>query len=70
MNVSRKHVLYGLRVNLKIAMERRKTTYSIVFSLAQLVLVFGGDFKSVPTTVKTHENDTVLLPCYLDGTGM
>lgn len=25
------------------------------------------NFKSVPTTVKTYENDTVLLPCYPTG---
>lgn len=24
-------------------------------------------FRSVPTTVKTYENDTVLLPCYASG---
>lgn len=27
-------------------------------------------FKSVPVIVKTYENDTVLLPCYLEGAGM
>ncbi|XP_024939670.1 neural cell adhesion molecule 1 isoform X1 [Cephus cinctus] len=27
-------------------------------------------FKSVPTTVKTFENDTVLLPCYVDNFGV
>lgn len=26
-------------------------------------------FKSVPVTVKTYENDTVLLPCYIEGNG-
>lgn len=26
-------------------------------------------FKSIPTTVKTRENDTVLLPCYVDQKG-
>ncbi|KAJ9599429.1 hypothetical protein L9F63_010098 [Diploptera punctata] len=26
-------------------------------------------FRSVPTTVKTSENDTVLLPCYVDNVG-
>lgn len=25
------------------------------------------NFESVPTTVKTYENDTVLLPCYSVG---
>lgn len=25
-----------------------------------------SEFKSAPTTVKAPENDTVLLPCYLD----
>lgn len=25
-------------------------------------------FKSVPTTVKAHENNSVLLPCYLETT--
>lgn len=25
------------------------------------------NFSSVPTTVKTYENDTVLLPCYSAG---
>lgn len=43
--------------------------FLVLFSLSQILLVIGGEFKSVPTTVKTHENDTVLLPCYLDGTG-
>lgn len=30
--------------------------------------VYGQEklFKSVPTTVKAPENDTVLLPCYLE----
>nr|CAD7398014.1 unnamed protein product [Timema cristinae] len=34
-------------------------------------LVFGQQslFRSVPTTVKTSENDTVLLPCYVDNLG-
>lgn len=27
-------------------------------------------FTSVPVLVKTYENDTVLLPCYVDDTGM
>lgn len=26
-------------------------------------------FKSVPTTVKTFENETVVLPCYLENAG-
>lgn len=25
------------------------------------------NFESVPTTIKTYENDTVLLPCYTVG---
>ena len=25
--------------------------------------IYSRDFYSVPTTVKTYENDTVLLPC-------
>lgn len=28
------------------------------------------DFKSIPTTVKSLENDTVLLPCYLENAGL
>ncbi|XP_077283692.1 igLON family member 5-like [Arctopsyche grandis] len=28
------------------------------------------DFKSIPTTVKSFENDTVLLPCHLDNAGI
>lgn len=39
----------------------------VIFSILPAVLC--TDFKSVPTTVKTYENDTVLLPCYLDSTG-
>ncbi|CAG9790003.1 unnamed protein product [Diatraea saccharalis] len=30
----------------------------------------NNPFKSVPVTVKTYENETVLLPCYVDNTGM
>lgn len=41
-----------------------------VLNNAQSALNFNNDrdsnksFKSVPTTVKTAENDTVLLPCH------
>lgn len=29
----------------------------------------NNGFKSYPTTVKTFENDTVLLPCYVEDLG-
>ncbi|XP_048514150.1 limbic system-associated membrane protein-like isoform X1 [Athalia rosae] len=43
----------------------------IIFSLVAAVIQATAHkgFKSVPTTVKTFENDTVLLPCYVDNTG-
>lgn len=28
------------------------------------------NFRSYPTTIKTYENDTVLLPCYVEDQGM
>lgn len=30
------------------------------------VVAAQTDFKSAPTTVKAPENDTVLLPCYME----
>jgi hypothetical protein len=39
------------------------------FFLTGLCLARDPYFKSVPTTVKTSENDTVLLPCYVDDLG-
>lgn len=43
----------------------------LLFAVFGFLLTFSWctDFKSVPTTVKTYENDTVLLPCYLDSAG-
>ncbi|KAH8269489.1 hypothetical protein KR018_004346, partial [Drosophila ironensis] len=44
----------------------------LIFGLIQAELDFnnvldkGQKFKSIPTTVKTYENDTVLLPCTLN----
>lgn len=32
-------------------------------NIAQNEELYTRDFYSVPTTVKTYENDTVLLPC-------
>ncbi|XP_075211729.1 neurotrimin-like [Lycorma delicatula] len=48
--------------------------YCNCFSFILLLngLTMAGDvpsFKSVPTTVKTSEHDTVLLPCYVDNLG-
>lgn len=43
-----------------------------LWTLCVLVVpIFGEspqEFKSLPTTIKAPENDTVLLPCYLDAT--
>lgn len=41
----------------------------ILLLLAVLSLARDQYFRSVPTTVKTSENDTVLLPCYVDSLG-
>lgn len=41
----------------------------ILFMLSQTIVICEKPFKSVPVTVKTYENDTVLLPCYIDETG-
>nr|CAD7441440.1 unnamed protein product [Timema bartmani] len=38
----------------------------LVVLMAGLVVGQQSLFRSVPTTVKTSENDTVLLPCYVD----
>lgn len=42
------------------------TTLTLLVHVAKFG-VFGQQFKSVPTTVKTYENETVLLPCYHNG---
>lgn len=57
----------------------RKCSIDLLISLLLLLptlinaeLNFNNDldnsqkFKSIPTTIKTYENDTVLLPCYLE----
>ncbi|KAJ2943072.1 hypothetical protein O0L34_g18764 [Tuta absoluta] len=41
------------------------TSVIVTFALVQLV-TSDKLFKSVPVTVKSYENDTVLLPCYVD----
>nr|CAD7570175.1 unnamed protein product [Timema californicum] len=41
----------------------------LVVLMAGLVVGQQSLFRSVPTTVKTSENDTVLLPCYVDNLG-
>ncbi|XP_026744044.1 neurotrimin-like [Trichoplusia ni] len=41
-------------------------TYLILYILAQNSVNSEKPFKSIPVTVKTYENDTVLLPCYMD----
>lgn len=47
--------------------------YSIILFIVSIQCVYSTDnyfttnvrgFNSVPTTVKTYENETVLLPCY------
>ncbi|XP_047541064.1 igLON family member 5-like [Vanessa atalanta] len=40
----------------------------IVLMFLSEVILCEKVFKSVPVTVKTYENDTVLLPCYVDVT--
>ncbi|GAB0098045.1 Immunoglobulin [Sergentomyia squamirostris] len=42
-------------------------TISVVLTLLPIYGYRITDFSSVPTTVKTVENDTVLLPCYHNG---
>ncbi|XP_015513648.2 neural cell adhesion molecule 1 [Neodiprion lecontei] len=45
-------------------------TLAIIFVAAAAIQVAGHrGFKSVPTTVKTFENDTVLLPCHVENSG-
>ncbi|EDS43975.1 lachesin [Culex quinquefasciatus] len=46
-----------------ISMGGALTTLALLVHVAKFG-VFGQQFKSVPTTVKTYENETVLLPCY------
>lgn len=43
--------------------------YLILYILAQNSVNSEKPFKSIPVTVKTYENDTVLLPCYMDEMG-
>ncbi|KDR16344.1 protein amalgam-like [Zootermopsis nevadensis] len=50
--------------------------YRLEITLAGILLLSSGlcsarepYFRSVPTTVKTSENDTVLLPCYVNNLG-
>ncbi|KAK9696203.1 hypothetical protein QE152_g32061 [Popillia japonica] len=46
-----------------------KRTVALCFSvLATVTCSVSSNFSSVPTTVKTYENTTVLLPCYLEAT--
>ncbi|CAB3254622.1 unnamed protein product [Arctia plantaginis] len=40
----------------------------ILCVFSQTTVTCEKPFKSVPVTVKTYENDTVLLPCYIDET--
>uniref|UniRef100_A0A8D7ZYF5 Neogenin n=1 Tax=Culex pipiens TaxID=7175 RepID=A0A8D7ZYF5_CULPI len=49
--------------NMMISMGGALTTLALLVHVAKFG-VFGQQFKSVPTTVKTYENETVLLPCY------
>lgn len=43
----------------------------IILTINFFINVYGEssqEFKSAPTTVKAQENNTVLLPCYLETT--
>lgn len=41
----------------------------VLLLLTQNAVLSEKPFKSIPVTVKTYENDTVLLPCYIDESG-
>ncbi|XP_075987599.1 wrapper isoform X2 [Anticarsia gemmatalis] len=43
-------------------------TCVLLFVFTQTTVKSENPFKSIPVTVKTYENDTVLLPCYIDET--
>lgn len=49
-------------------------SFSDLWSLKNVVFcdseTTNRNFKSFPTTVKTLENDSVLLPCYLENAGL
>lgn len=40
------------------------TILMLFLTLSSVLCDINNNFNSVPTTVKTFENDTVLLPCY------
>ncbi|XP_025270557.1 limbic system-associated membrane protein isoform X2 [Camponotus floridanus] len=52
----------------------RFVIYAWIFYIYDLFMIgtqatVNSDFQSYPTTVKTYENDTVLLPCYVEDQG-
>lgn len=48
---------------------RKYFCYFVIITVNLNSVFCENKFKSIPVTVKSFENDTVLLPCYLHDTG-
>jgi hypothetical protein len=58
--VIRAHIPHEMNYNLFVFI------FVVISSYNNYVKCDMNDFSSVPTTVKAQENNTVLLPCYLN----